>query len=76
MKRRCEFFEGCPMFKYFCTSAESLYRLAYCEGVYVICERRALRLAGKEVPVNLLPQGAKLWPDGTTPPKEFNMPGM
>lgn len=76
MTTQCEFLDGCPMFQYFCTCAEAVYRAAYCEGDYHLCERRTRRRAGEDVPLNLMPQGTKLWPDGTTPPKEFNMPGM
>lgn len=65
----CQFIEGCPMFKYFRRTAERVYREMYCEGDYVACERRKLRVAGKAVPANLLPHGGKLWDDNSRPPE-------
>ena len=71
MSMKCDFIEGCPMFRYFCRSAELIYRHVYCEGDYKTCERFKLRVADQPVPENLLPQGVKLWKDGETPPDEF-----
>ena len=72
---RCEFADNCPMFAYFDRFSETVYRLAYCEGNYTACERRKIRLAGQDVPINMLPQGNKLWADGAQPPAEFHLPG-
>lgn len=76
MGSKCEFIEGCPMFSRFCYMAETLYRMAFCEGDFETCARRKLRLSGETVPENLMPQGGKLWPDGTEPPAELRMPGL
>ena len=72
----CELIEKCPMFAYFSRVAEALYNMAYCEGNHDHCARRKLRLAGEEVPVNLLPQGGLLWRADEAPPEQFTMPGL
>ena len=71
MGKQCQFIEGCPMFKYFCRAAETIYRQVYCEGDYESCARRNLNLAGQPVPENLLPKGVNLWEEGETPPEQF-----
>jgi hypothetical protein len=68
MAGQCEFIEGCQMFKYFRDYAKKVYAEFYCQGNYVSCRRRQLRLAGQPVPQNLLPHGGKLWEDGKAPP--------
>jgi hypothetical protein len=66
---RCQFVEGCPIYKYFRRVAEQITRETYCEGPYFPeCARRKLRLAGQPVPDNLLPHGGKLWEDNKKPP--------
>ncbi len=76
MAQKCNFIEGCPIFRYFSRMSEVVYRMAYCEGDYHTCARHQLRTSGQPVPVNLGPQGTKLWPDGAPPPAELNLPGM
>lgn len=69
MPERCEFIDGCPMFKYFRRVAEKVYREMFCEGDFTACQRRELRLCGEPVPANLLPYGGKLWEDDSRPPE-------
>ncbi|MBI5960144.1 MAG: hypothetical protein HY866_15495 [Chloroflexi bacterium] len=64
----CEFIDGCPMFRYFRNTAKLIYQELYCNGKFTDCERRTRRMAGKPVPANLLPNGAKLWRDEEKPP--------
>ena len=64
----CEHVEGCPMFRYFRSTAKLIYQELYCLGNYADCERRKLRGSGKPVPANLLPNGCKLWRDEDKPP--------
>jgi hypothetical protein len=67
---RCQFVEGCPIYKYFRRIAAEITRETYCEGPYFTeCARRKLRLAGQPVPDNLLPHGGKLWEDDKKPPE-------
>ena len=76
MEGKCQYIEGCPVYAYFCRAAEMIYRAVYCERSFKECARYHLRMAGETVPINLLPQGTKLWEDGEEPPKEFRMPGL
>jgi hypothetical protein len=69
MDEKCQYLEGCPMFKYFTRIAKKVYIDTYCQGDYERCARRKLRLAGEPVPANLLPHGGKLWDDNQLPPK-------
>jgi hypothetical protein len=57
------------MFAFFCRADKRVYREMYCEGNPEACERRALRMAGRPVPENLLPYGGKLWEDNVRPPR-------
>jgi hypothetical protein len=57
----CPFIEGCPMFKYFQKFMKKVYLNMYCQGFYRDCERRTLKLSGKEVPAQMLPNGDMLW---------------
>jgi hypothetical protein len=68
MGQNCEFIEKCPMFRYFRSVAKMIYQDMYCQGKFVDCERRKLRLAEQPVPANLLPNGCKLWQDEEKPP--------
>jgi hypothetical protein len=76
MEGKCQYIEGCPVYAYFCRAAEMIYRAVYCERSFRESARYRLRTAGESVPINLLPQGTKLWEDGEEPPKEFRMPGL
>jgi hypothetical protein len=67
-QQACEYINGCPMFKYFCSVAKTVYADIYCRTNPDICERRKRRAAGKPVPDNLLPHGGKLWKDDDKPP--------
>ncbi len=69
MQKQCEYLEACPMFHYFRRVAQKVYQEVYCQGDYVLCHRRKLRVAGEPVPKNLLPHGGKLWKDGDAPPE-------
>jgi len=71
----CEYLEKCPMFRYFGAVAKYVYQRIYCQGNPGICARRKLRLEGKPVPENLMPQGTKMWPDNEDPPPGFRLPG-
>ncbi len=61
--KACQFIDGCTMFEYFTRAAKAVYLNMYCNGYYADCERRKLRLEGKPVPKNLLPNGNTLWDD-------------
>jgi hypothetical protein len=75
MEVKCQYIEGCPVYAYFCRAAEMIYRAVYCERSFKECARYRRRTAGEPVPINLLPQGTKLWEDDEEAPKEFKMPG-
>jgi hypothetical protein len=54
--KRCEFFEQCPITKYFGQASWTMIAQRYClEGHQDECARRKLRLKGQQVPVHLLP---------------------
>ena len=61
MDDNCEYMDKCPMFQKF--EAESILRFwiqNFCKGEHEKCQRKVLRKAGKEVPLNLLPNGTFL----------------
>lgn len=60
----CPHLEGCPVFAYFRSYAKQVYIDMYCQGDYERCARRKLRLAGEEVPKDLLPTGFRLYQEG------------
>jgi len=61
MAERCEYIEGCPMYKHFKLEAsKKIVVTTYCEGNFEKCEGRKLRKAGKFVPEKLLPDGRYL----------------
>jgi hypothetical protein len=60
MDNHCQFVDGCPIFAYFNRTAKKVYLAMYCEGSYIRCQRRQLRLLGRPVPPDLLPYGGSL----------------
>jgi len=58
----CEFIEKCPIFQKCQTGMiEGVFGVRYCKGSQLEnCERRKLKKDGKEVPLNLLPNGKHL----------------
>ncbi|MBN1120582.1 MAG: hypothetical protein JXJ17_05855 [Anaerolineae bacterium] len=60
MKEPCQFYEGCPLFKFFETSDREVFIKIYCKGDFTDCERRARRMAGLDVPERMLPSGNML----------------
>ncbi|HNQ79326.1 MAG TPA: hypothetical protein PK747_10465 [Acidobacteriota bacterium] len=60
-KNQCMFTLGCPVYKHFSSEGiKRLFILQYCESDFVRCERFILKMAGKEVPEKLLPNGDTL----------------
>jgi hypothetical protein len=57
MGEPCQFYEGCPLFKFFQSSDREVFIKIYCKGDFTDCERRTRRLAGLEVPERMLPSG-------------------
>jgi hypothetical protein len=56
MAHKCEFFDKCPLTKYFGQVGWTLLARRYCiEGHYEECERRRRHLAGERVPEHLFP---------------------
>ncbi len=57
----CARVSSCPLFKAFAMkSSLKVWQAYYCEGDWGRCERFKLVSAGKQVPVNLLPNGRTL----------------
>jgi len=57
----CENIDKCPMFEKF--EGEAIFKFwikNYCKGKHAKCVRKELKNAGKEVPINLLPNGTLL----------------
>lgn len=59
----CDFLDTCPIFEQFRTEgAKNVWKSLYCQGSkQEQCERRRLRIEGKEVPLLLLPSGTYLF---------------
>lgn len=55
----CEFIAKCPVFEKCTTGAlKNVFITNYCKGYKMEkCARRVLKLSGKEIPENLLPNG-------------------
>lgn len=64
----CEFLTQCGLFAHLCQSRDKVYRKAFCEGDFMACERRRLRLQGIDMPDDLLPHGYRMQPDGSAYP--------
>jgi len=62
VERICEYFRDCPIFeKFSLESTKNVYIILYCKGSKMEeCARRKLRKEGKEVPLNLLPDGSTM----------------
>lgn len=57
----CQFTSKCPIYNNIKTEMlRNMYRSKYCEKGGDNCQRKSLRLAGKEVPAELLPDGKTL----------------
>jgi hypothetical protein len=55
----CEYFPSCPVFKTIHTQViKGVFAIKYCRGSELEqCRRREIALAGKEAPLDLLPNG-------------------
>ena len=57
----CERMAGCPLFKQFSINASlRVWTARYCEKGFSSCERFKLAREGRQVPLNLLPNGRML----------------
>jgi hypothetical protein len=58
----CEFLTKCPIFEKCQTGViKGVFSIRYCKGNELEkCERRKLKKTGKEVPIDLLPNGEHL----------------
>ncbi len=57
----CPRITGCPLFQQFSMKAAlRVWMGQYCESQFSRCERLRLATSGKEVPLNLLPNGRML----------------
>jgi hypothetical protein len=57
----CEKITGCPLFKQFSINASlRVWTSRYCERDFATCERLKLSKEGRQVPLNLLPNGRML----------------
>lgn len=57
----CPHMSGCEMYRLF-TYAGTLgaWKINYCTGDYARCQRYQRAVAGQQVPINLMPNGALL----------------
>ena len=61
MADECEYLSRCPIWEKFKTDSKYAWIARYCKGSKKDkCARKALRKEGKEVPINLLPNGKTL----------------
>jgi len=61
MEEICEFFEKCPIARYFKATGWTMFASRYCrDGYSAECARQKLRQANQPVPDHLLPWDHKL----------------
>ena len=59
--RDCPHLPSCPMFALFNLQASlQVWKLRYCTSGYEECERHRRSVAGREIPMNLMPSGVLL----------------
>ncbi len=61
MVKECEFVVTCPIFAlFYSVLMDEFWITHYCRRGGEGCERRRLKIAGKKVPITLLPNGTHL----------------